>query len=204
MGVLGNPQHEKFAQEFHRLVWIGTKPSDARLTAYKDAGFQTQDDVFAAANARKLTQRAEVKARLKELSENSEFLSCTDAAWAQRKLKALAECNLAKYLTPADSEGIRRLDLSKATDEEIGLLLEIGQDEETRMEGDDDDKTEVRIRKIRIKRADPIAAIRLMAEIAGWKAPEKVDQRIEHSLASLVAQSYQPPPVEPVKKVETV
>lgn len=201
MGVLGNPQHEKFAQEFHRLVWIGTKPSEARLSAYKDAGFQTQDDTFAAANARKLTQRGEVRARLKELSENSEFLSCTDAAWAQRKLKALVECNLARYMTTPDSEGIRRLDLSKATDEEIGLLLEIGQDEETRMEGEEDDKTEVRIRKIRIKRADPIAAIRLMAEIAGWKAPEKVDQRVEHSLASLVAQSFTAP--EP-KKVETV
>lgn len=197
MGVLGNPQHEKFAQEFHRLVWIGTKPSEARLTAYKDAGFQTQNDVFAAANARKLTQRAEVKQRLNELSENSEFLACTDAAWAQRKLKALVELKLSKFVT-SGADGRRRFDLSKATDEEIDLLMELSLDEEHRTEGDDDEP--VTILKTRIKRADPIAAIRLMAEIAGWKAPEKVDQRTELSLASLVSQSFDMPAAP--KKVE--
>lgn len=190
MGVLGNPKHEKFAQEFHRLVWTGTKASIARTQAYLDAGYDNTAG-FAKDNARKLGNRSEIKTRLAELSENSEFLACTDAAWAQRKLRALVDSNLDDYLAPADAQGVRRFDISKVSREKLGLLLELSQDEETEI--DDETGDETRIRKIRIKRSDPIQALALMAKIAGWLAPEKQEHSGGLTLESLVSQSFAKP-----------
>lgn len=190
MGVLGNPKYEKFAQEFHRLVWTGTKASIARVEAYLAAGYDNTAG-FAAPNARKLCQRPEIKTRLAELSENSEFLACTDAAWAQRKLRALVDSNLDDYLAPADANGVRRFDISKVSREKLGLLLELAQDEETEIDGETEEVT--RIRKIRIKRSDPIQALALMAKIAGWLAPEKQEHSGGLTLETLVAQSMQKP-----------
>lgn len=203
MGVLGNPKYEKFAQEFHRLVWTGTKTSTARVEAYLAAGYDNTAG-FAAPNARKLCQRTEIKTRLAELSENSEFLACIDAAWAQRKLRALVDSNLDDYLAPADANGVRRFDISKVSREKLGLLLELAQDEEVTQIGDDDETAvRVNIRKIRIKRSDPIQALSLMAKIAGWLAPEKQEHSGGLTLETLVAQSMQKPAVpapEPAKE----
>ncbi len=197
MGVLGNPAHEKFAQEFHRLVWTGTKPSVARTQAYLDAGYDNTAG-FAAPNARKLCQRPEIKNRLAELSENAEFLSCTDAAWAQKKLKALVESNLDDYLAPPDANGVRRFDISKVPRDKLGLLLELAQDEETTIDKETEEET--RVRKIRIKRPDPIAALGLMAKIAGWLAPEKQTHDLgSQTLEALVTKSFEKIP-EPKKE----
>ncbi len=197
MPTLGNHQHEKFCQEAHRLIWTGTKRKDALDQAYKSAGYEG-DQKYLSDNARKLANRTDVKARLAELSEYAATMAGLDAGWAQLKLKALVESNLDDYLAPPDANGVRRFDLSKVSREKLGLLLELAQDEETDIDEETGDET--RIRKIRIKRSDPIAALALMAKIAGWLAPEKQQHNLgAETLEALVTKSFEKPP-EPAKE----
>src|SRR5215475_7198838 len=170
MGVLGNFQHEKFCQEVHKRTWAGSKVKEAREIAYVAAGFQA-DQEYLAANARKLANRKEIKARLAELADYAAKLAGIEAGWGQLKLKSLVEANLDDYLTPTDSDGNRYFNIGDVSAEKLALLSEYSQDETT--ETDEDDKPRS-IRKVRVKMHDRIAALRLMAEIAGWKAPTKV------------------------------
>ena len=65
-------------------------------------------------------------------------------------------------------------------------MVELHQEETT--EFDDGDKAP-RVRKIRIKLPDKIAALGLMAKIAGWLAPERREFSGQMTLESLVAAS---------------
>lgn len=195
MPTLGNHQHEKFCQEAHRLIWSGTKRKIALTDAYIAAGYQA-DQKFVSDNARKLANRTDVKARLAELSNFAATMAGIDAGWAQMKLKALVDSNLDDYLAPPDAQGVRRFDISKVSREKLGLILELTQEEEHKLvseTGDEDDKTWIRINKIKIKRSDPIQALALMAKIAGWLAPEKQEHSGGLTLESLVSQSFAKP-----------
>lgn len=183
MGVLGNFQHEKFCQEYHKLLWSGGKPKDSRVAAYKAAGFDAEQQ-YIADNARKLANRKDVKGRLTELSEYAATMAGIDAGWAmlvlKRRVDLIDDFNIDDYLTPATEELPRRhLDISKCDKDQLRRLAEVSiKDGEFKIKGYGD-------------LAGPLG---LMAKIAGWLAPEKQQHDIGGAtLEALVTKSYEKP-----------
>ena len=192
MGILLNIDHERFCQAAHKRLWSGEKHVAAYHAAYIETIFEgdgTPTDDTIAANVRKLRNRPEVKARLQELAEYAAKLAGIDAGWAQLKLRDMVEANLDDFLSPADDDGHRFLTLREVPREKLAQLTELHQEETT--EFDDDDKARS-VRKIRIKLPDKIAALGLMAKIAGWLAPEQRDVSGVMTLEGLVAASMKP------------
>lgn len=152
------------------------------MAAYQAAGFKVpsrngreQQDL--GANARRLANHKGVKARVAELASRAAQLASLDAGWAMLHLKGMVESNIDDYLSAPDEEGRRYFAIDTVSREKLGLLAELHQDEETEI-GDPtpDGKTLTvrRIRKVKVKLPDRIAAIGQMARIAGWLAPQKV------------------------------
>lgn len=178
MAALGNPQHERFCQEYHRLVYAGGKPKESAIGAYRAAGYETGEE-YVAQNSRKLRQRKDIRSRLAELSAFAAKLAGIDAAWALVELKSLHDevknFNLDDYLGPPDAEGNRYYDLSKVPREKLGLLIEYSMETASEKAGEDGETRE--IRKVRIKgpskAPERVAILALMARIQGWEAPRK-------------------------------
>lgn len=172
MGVLGNPDHERFCQAAHKRIWTGEKHVAAYHAAYRETIYQgfDPDDRAIAPNVRKLRNRKDVKGRLAELRDYAAKLAGIDSGWAMVQLKGFVESNLDDYLAPPDGDGSRFFDLTNVSREKIGHLSELNLEEETEL---DDDEPARRIRKIRMKLHDRIGALGLMARIAGWAAPTK-------------------------------
>ena len=170
MGVLHNPQHERFCQELHKLIWAGGKVKESRASAYQVVGYQTKPE-YVIDNARKLANRPDVRARLDELAQQSAVRASCDAGWAMMQIKAFVTANIDDYLSPPDSDGQRYTELGNVSRDKLGLLSELSQEETTEPRVGDELRS---VRKVKLKLHDKIAALRLMAEIAGWKAPAKV------------------------------
>lgn len=193
MGVLFNPQHQRFCEEFHKRVWAGESRRGASIAAYQAAGYRTKPE-FIADNARKLLNRPDIKARLVEMRTRSATIAEIDAAWCILKLKGLVEANIDDYLATPDESGRRAFAIGNVSREKLGLLAELHQEEERTL-GDD----LLAVRKVRIKLHDRIAAIRLIREIAGVGAPAKVaatDPTGEHAAPPQVIEivRFSPPP----------
>lgn len=187
MGVLGNLARERFCQELHKLLWAGGKRGPSRTAAYQAAGFETGEE-YVADNARKLANKAEIKARLAELADYAGKLAGIDSAWGMVKLRGFVEANLDDYLGAADSNGLRYFDIGSVPRNKLELISELNQEEESEIISKGDDPEFVRVRKVKVKLNDKIAALRLMAEIGGWKAAEKHDVSV-HSLEQLINDS---------------
>jgi hypothetical protein len=170
MPALGNPKHERFCQELHKLVWAGGSTKESRIAAYQAAGFEACDSLND--NARRFANLKHIKARLGELSDYAAKLAGIDAGWAMLRLKELAESNLDDYLGPPDGSGTRYFTVGKASREKLGLLAELQQDEETQIGENGDGR---RILKTKLKLCDRVGTIGLMAKIAGWAAPTRVE-----------------------------
>lgn len=194
MGALGNPHHERFAQALHRRLWAGEKRAVARSGAYLEAihtptpGAPPAQPVTIAANARRLANQSNIAARVNELAEYAGKLAGIDSAWALVRLKDLADANLADYLGPPDGQGARFFDLSQVGDEQLGRLSQLEIKDETKV-GAAENSDDRRILTTKLKVHDPIAAIGLMARIAGWLAPEKREIEMTN-LAEMVEASY--------------
>lgn len=188
MGVLGNFDHERFCQAAHRRLWAGEKRATALPLAYRETMYSgdSEDDAAIAPNARRLANRKDVKARLAELAAYSAQLAGIDAAWGLVKLKRYAEFNVDDYLSPRNDAGLRFFDVGKVSSDKLGLLSELSIEEFT--EGRGENATD--IRKTKIKGHDPIAALALMARIAGWEAPKKIAPTTPDG-----QQSWQPEPI---------
>lgn len=174
MAILGNSKHEAFAQAVQSRLVAGEKRTAARTAAYRDTiytGPSVSDDALVD-NARKLSNRKDVKARIQELADFHAKLAGIDKNWALVVLKGKVEANLDDYLSAPDGSGTRFFDLRDVPREKIGHLSELQIEDETVLAKDADDR---RILKTKLKLCDPVAALRLMAEISGWKAPEKHD-----------------------------
>ena len=181
MGVLGNIKHEAFAQDVHRRMLAGERRGRARTAAYRATvytGSAHVADAALAPNARRLADQKDVSARIQELGDFAAKLAGIDKNWALVKLKGMTEANLDDYLSPPDGSGARFFDLSGVPRDKIGLLSELQIEDETVLANDSDTR---RILKTKLKLYDPIAALRLMSDIAGWKAPEKH----EHSVTNI-------------------
>lgn len=180
MGVLGNLDHERFCQAFHKRVWAGEKRSTARTAAYRETMYKgdSPDDAAIAPNARRLVQRKDVKARIAELADFAGKMAGIDSAWAMVESRVLYDqvkaWNLDDYLAPPDAQGNRYYDLGKVPREQLALLSELT------IEESDEPGTAGRreLRKIKFKGpskpGDLVAILALMARIAGWEAPKKV------------------------------
>lgn len=174
MGVLGNLDHERFCQAVHTRTWAGEKRSAALPAAYRETMYrgdrEKAADAAIAPNARRLSQRKEVKARLAELAAKAGEIAALDAGWAMGKLKRMVEANIDDYLAPVDKRGTRVFDLSEVSREQLSLISELTVEDETELSKDE---PPTQVRKIKIKLHDRISAISLMAKIAGWEAPKK-------------------------------
>ena len=189
MGILLNIDHERFCQAAHKLIWSGEKHVAAYHAAYIETIYEGSGEPFdeaIAANVRKLRNRTEVKARLQELAEYAAKLAGIDAGWAQLKLRDMVEANLDDFLGPPNDDGVRHFDIGKVSREKLAQLVELNQEETIEF---DDDEPARRVRKVRLKLPDKIAALGLMAKIAGWLAPEKRDVSGVMTLESVVAAS---------------
>jgi hypothetical protein len=169
--TLGNPKHERFCQELHKLLWAGGATKESRIAAYQAAGFEACDSLND--NARRFANLKHIKARLAELSDYAAKLAGIDAGWAMLRLKELAESNLDDYLAPRDERGNRCFDIGNTSREKLGLLAELHQEEDIEVDKESGDIT--RIRKVRVKLCDRVSTIGLMAKIAGWQAPTRVE-----------------------------
>lgn len=204
MGALGNHDHERFCQAVHIRIWAGEKRSQALPAAYRETmyGGTAADDAALAPNARRLANRKDVSARLKELHEYAAKLAGIDSGWAMLKLKRLTDdiegFNLDDYLGPANEKGRRYFDLSEVPPDKLRLLSELSIEDTTIVkpgeEGEDDEVHHHRKMKLRgPAKADLVAPIALMARIAGWEAPKKIAATDKDgkdlSLADVVAAS---------------
>lgn len=170
MGVLPNPNHERFAQEIHRRTLAREPRAQARTAAYRAhvlTGEATDEQI--APNARRLANSAPVAARIRELGEFAAKLAGIDAGWAMLRLKNFAEANLDDYLQFDHNGGrVAVVDLTRPTREQMACVAELSQEETT------ENAVATAVRKVRIKLQPQIEAIRLMAQIGGWNAPQKV------------------------------
>lgn len=176
MSLLANHQWEKFCQELHRRELEGMAAKQARDEAYAAAGYLGQQK-YLSANARKLTQKPEIKKRLGELRTRSAELAEIDAGWCLLKLKRRVELiddfNLDDYLTEAVADGAARyFDISQASRDQLARLSELNIEEEILDAGEE---TMRHVRKTRLKgHTDIEAAIGLIARIQGYAKPDKV------------------------------
>lgn len=185
MGVLANPDHERFCQEVHRRVLLREKLAHARTAAYRehiytgDRAAASDEDL--APNARRLAGQKHMRVRIAELGEFAATMAGIDQSWILVELKLEAEAvksfNLDDYLGPPDAMGNRHYDLSAVPREKLALLTEYSI-ESSHEAGATKDDPGREIHKIKIKgpnkTPDRVAVLRLMAEIAGWKAPAKI------------------------------
>ena len=170
MGVLGNFNHERFCQAVHKRIWAGEKRATAIVAAYRETiyeGNATDDEI--APNARRCANRKDVSARLAELAEYSAQLAGLDASWALIQLKRYTQFNVGDYLTAANESGVRFFNIGNVSSEKLALLAELTMEEFTEGRG----AAATDLRRTKIKGYDPIAALSLMARIAGWEAPKK-------------------------------
>jgi hypothetical protein len=128
-------------------------------------------------NSRKLAQTKAIKARMAELAEYTAKLSGIESGWFMLRLKEFAD-------GVADFEQVE----IKRMPNEAGDLV-------------------VAEHKTKIRQYDPIAAMRLMAEIGGYKAPAKTaftspdgKDPAKLTLEGLVAASYEQPNAEDPKQ----
>lgn len=184
MGILPNPDHERFCQEVHRRILAREKRTQAWTAAYRAhvyTGEADTPDEKIAPNARRLVQQKHIRARLQEIGNFAAMLAGIDRDWALVELKKEAEAvksfNLDDYLTPPDADGYRFYDLSLADRDQLGMLTEMTIESETRP-GKEEGEQDRTIHKIKLKGPnkvhDRVAILRLMADIAGWNAPQKV------------------------------
>lgn len=103
MGALRNPRDEKFASKYAALRLEGAPASAAALTAYHAAGF-----VGTAANARRKSNRVEVRRRIGEIQARAAEFAEIDVQFVMVELKRIAAANLVDFL---DADG--RIDASK-------------------------------------------------------------------------------------------
>ena len=185
MGVLANPNHERFCQEVHRRI-LQREPRGAAQTAAYREHIYTGDKAAAgdnqlAPNAKRLVQQKHIRERIKELADFTAKLAGLDQSWLMVELKQEAEAvkafNLDDYLGPPDALGNRYYDLGNVPRAKLALLTEltIESSHESGASKDDEGRE---IRKVKLKGPnkvpDRVAILRLMAEIAGWKAPTKI------------------------------
>lgn len=173
---LKNWYHERFAQDLARRLCAGEVPSVARPTAYREAfankpGFDPEGSSLAD-NARRLANQPNVKARVRQLTHRATVLADTDRAWCVAQLRQRVEgFNLDDYLSGQPGDTGRRFDLDQLTREELGRLSEISVEEEVK--GDGEDEELIKLRRIRLKPYDPIATIRLIADLSGAMPPSR-------------------------------
>jgi hypothetical protein len=68
MGVLANPEHERFCQLAHKRIWSGEKRASACHAVYVEVIYEGEepDSEATHANVRKFYNRADIKRRMQE------------------------------------------------------------------------------------------------------------------------------------------
>jgi hypothetical protein len=170
-----NIDHERFCQAAHKRICAGEKLGVACEAAYREtileSGAKSSGTAFAA-NVRKLRNLPAVRTRLRQLGDQAAQLASIDAAWALLRSRRLVEFDAAAFL-----EG--KADLSDLPGDVEIVEIEDEEGISTRT-----------LHKTKIKAADRIAAMTLMARIAGWLSPENTTT-VAVTLEQLIAQSVQ-------------
>jgi hypothetical protein len=165
MAALKNFDHERFCQAAHRRVWSGEKQVVACRAAYRETvyGGNDPDERAIAANVRRLRNRPDIKARMRELADHSAKMAGLDAGWALLRARQLVDFDLAAFL---QGEG----DLSDFPGD-----VEIVEEEAS----EDPNRPKRKLLKLRARASDRLAGLNFMAKIAGWLAPEKLEATTE-------------------------
>lgn len=182
MGALGNLNHERFCQDAHKRIWAGEKRAAAITGAYRTNCYSgdNPDDTALAPNARRLANRKDVAARLKELADYAGQLAGIDASWGMLQLKKIidtvADYTLDHYMArDTDGKRLNKFDLSEVSDERMKRLTEITTEVTV---NHDADGNEVVRTKLKLKGPDRFSVIpdtvAKMARIGGWEAPKKI------------------------------
>ena len=178
LGVLANPDHERFCQLAHKRIWSGEKRADVCRELYIEIIYDgaEPDSESTQANVRKFYNRDDIKARLGELAEYSAKLSGIDASWAMLRAKRMVEFDTDNFI---NGDG----DISDLPGEVEVIEADVD---------DTADGPKRSIVKTKIKASDRLGALGLMAKIAGWLAPEKREHDLGDTLEELVRKSMRP------------
>jgi hypothetical protein len=149
LACLSNPRLEHFAQ----LVFAGKSADDAA----RGAGYP--DGTSFSSNARKRSQRRDVRARVAELQARTAEAAVVDKTFILLALKDLLEFNLVDYLDPQGKRG-RTIDIDNCTPEQLYRLQEIARD---------------RKGALKLKGYDKVAILALLAKTAGIDRDQTAD-----------------------------
>lgn len=195
MAALREPRLELFARELAAALNNGVAPSEAAVQAGREAKYPAAKKASTfAANCRKRAQRKDVQARVAELRapgiKRAEEAIGITTEYLLAKLDNLTNYNIDDYLTAADKQGRRFLDVGKVPRDVLGRLAELAQD----VSVTGPKKNRFTLLRTKVKGYNVIDGIRLMAQIKGLMAPEKrdltihaTDQMTDDELARIAA-----------------
>lgn len=173
MGVLRNPAHERFCHAVRDRMLDGDSRAVACTAAYVEVIYDPADsrasgsDTAIPANARRLANRPEVKARIQELADHESYVASIDRAWlllqARKDYERNAKVNLDDYLTAPDEDGKRQIDLSGLSRDKLGVLT---------IETIEPDSGKCKLRGP--SKADQLALLTFIERVGGFGAPAKV------------------------------
>jgi hypothetical protein len=165
MGPLKNFNHERFCQAAHRRVWSGEKQVLACHAAYRETIYEgnNPDENAIAANVRRLRNRPDIKTRMRELADHSAKMAGLDAGWALVRTRQIVDFDVGVFL-----KGNGNLS-------DFPGDVEIIEEEAS----NDSNLPRRKLFKLKAKAADRIAGLNLMAKIAGWLAPDKLEATTE-------------------------
>lgn len=184
MPVLRDPRLELFARELAAALNAGIPASDAAVQAAREARY-TGSSV--ASNARKRAQRKDVKTRVAELRapgvKRAEEAIGITTEYLLAKLDNLASFNLNDYLGDPDEKGERAYTLVGVSPAVVGRLSAAKIGRIARGRGK---KRTVLNYVADVAGHDPIAALKLMAQIKGLMAPDTHKHEVGDTLGALL------------------
>jgi hypothetical protein len=207
MPTLREPRLELFARELAAALNNAVPASEAAVLAGRAADYPAakKQSTFAA-NCRKRAQRKDVQARVTELRapgiKRAEEAIGITTEYLLAKLHGFVEFNRADYLSAPDENGERHYTLNNVPRDLIGRLASLKIGRFTKGRG----KNRRTVSFVAdIDGHDPLAGLKLMAQIKGLMAPEKrdltihaTDQMTDDELARIAAGGGPSDPPAPV------
>ena len=163
MPRLRDPQHEMIAQRMAAGMDV--------YAANEAAGYDPKASSFKP-NARKRSNRPEVRARIGELMDRAAEIAEIDAGYVLHKLNGLLQFNVDDFLGAPLDNGQRVLDVSRASREDLDRVAELAQEVLQRRGRKDGPQS---ILRTKVKGYDKVAILGHMARIVGAERDPTAD-----------------------------
>jgi hypothetical protein len=159
-----NPKHEAFAR--HRALLVDV------LEAYKLAGYTKGSELYQRGNARKLDQNPKIRARIVELTKESEEDIAIESYRMRRELRRIGYANAAE-LWEWNGDRLVLKDLTRLPAEVQATIGEIAVEPIIEYEGTGDERRKVvGGQKIKIKHHSKLEALLQLAKLLGLAKDE--------------------------------